>query len=104
MADWVTRSLGGSPLKGVDEEAWLAAYLQRRRWVLSNTDRVWAASVARVDVYTWIAQLGGYALDKPVSLAWDPCRPQRMRGPCQPQPRPSLLSIGGVIYGNFLVD
>lgn len=29
-------------------------YLDRRKWVLSNTDRTWAESVQRVEIYRWI--------------------------------------------------
>lgn len=104
MAAWVNQQLGGAPLKGVDEKRWLKKFLERRRWVLLNTDSEWAASVARVDLYTWIVQLGGWWLDKPLQLSWEPCRPNRARGPCQPQPRPTQYSIGGVIYGDFLVE
>lgn len=104
MADWVTKHLGGSPLDGVDEKLWLVKYLERRRWVLTQTDETWAESAPRVDVYTWISQLAGWLLDKPMQLTWERCRPDGSRGPCQPQPLRTQLNIGGVIYGGFFLE
>ena len=57
MAAWVNKKLGGSPLQGVDEPLWLRWYLERRRWVLLNTDSAWEESVQRVQVYQWLVQV-----------------------------------------------
>ena len=80
-------------------------FLDRRRWVLSNTGSEWAGSVQRVDIYSWVLQLGGEQLGRPIKLTWAKCRPESRRGPCEPQPGggKAELAIGGVIYGDFLL-
>jgi hypothetical protein len=45
-------------------------------------------------------QLGGWQLDRPLELGWSRCRPDNAKGPCAPQ-APGVLSLGGIIYGNF---
>lgn len=119
MTDWTNKRMGGSPLEGVDEVAWLKAssqtlgealhlapracpapsmspsprpacartpscartpflltnapqphpalpppqmFLERRKWILENTDREWAESVQRVLIYQWVleASRGGF--------------------------------------------
>lgn len=50
-------------------------------------------------------QLQGQHLDLPINLTLKKCRADGQRGPCTPQPLPDQqLSIGGCIYGNFLVQ
>ncbi|PSC72433.1 chitosanase [Micractinium conductrix] len=102
IAASVSKQMGGSPLEGADEKLWLQRFLLRRRNLLLSDSDGWAAGVQRVDVYAWLLQMGGVQLDRTLRLAWQRCRPDNKAGPCLPQPS-GELSLGGVIYGNFVV-
>ncbi|KAL4440290.1 hypothetical protein ABPG75_003291 [Micractinium tetrahymenae] len=105
MADWTSREVGGAPLAGVNETVWLETFLRRRRWVLQS-DSLWAAGVARVDVFRWLLELRAFRLDRPIRLLWDRCTAEapegHPRGPCANQTA-TEYAIGGVDYGTFLI-
>ena len=68
--------VGGTPLTGVNEHAWLDAFLHVRREDLAHafdpaTRVAWAESVARVDVFLAIAAAGNYALNGPIVIDSD---------------------------------
>lgn len=106
IISYVDKKLGGYPLQGVNETLWLETFLQRRRYVLSVTDDVWAASIPRVDLYKWLIEAGALQLDRPMRLLWERCRPvdpqvgYHPRGPCTNQTA-GIISVGGVDYGSF---
>jgi chitosanase len=63
----------GTPKTGVDEKAWLLAFLTVRRADLAHasdpsTRDVWAESVGRVDVLREIANAGNYGLEGPLHV------------------------------------
>jgi chitosanase len=65
--------VGGTPASGVDEVAWLSAFLRIRRDDLaharkSETRAVWARSVGRVDVFRTLADQGNTDLHGPIVL------------------------------------
>ncbi len=65
--------VGGTPATGVDEAAWLAAFLRVRRADLAHaanpqTRAVWARSVGRVDVWRSLADQGNWDLHGPIVL------------------------------------
>lgn len=65
--------LDGAPIDGVDEGAWLAAFLQIRRAVLldpydPDTRDAWAESVGRVDALRSILDTGNVALAPPIVI------------------------------------
>ncbi len=65
--------MGGTPRTGVDEKAWLTAFLQIRRTHLSrshdrSTRKAWAETVTRVDVWSAIANSGNYNLTGPIVI------------------------------------
>lgn len=64
---------GGTPATGVDEAAWLSAFLRVRREDLAHarnpeTRRVWAKSVGRVDALRTLADQGNWDLHGPIVL------------------------------------
>lgn len=68
------RQAGGTPATGVDESAWLSAFLRVRREDLAHarkpeTRAVWAKSVGRVDVFRTLADQGNRDLHGPIVLA-----------------------------------
>jgi chitosanase len=68
-----TALAGGSPATGVDEGAWLTAFLQVRRETLLNahdpaTRAAWRQSVGRVDVLAGIAAGGNYDFHGPLAV------------------------------------
>ncbi len=65
--------VGGTPATGVDESAWLSAFLRVRRADLAHaqnaeTREVWAKSVGRVDVFQTLADQGNRDLHGPIVL------------------------------------
>ena len=64
---------GGTPATGIDEAAWLSAFLRVRRADLSHahnpeTREVWAKSVGRVDAFRTLADQGNWELHGPIVL------------------------------------
>jgi chitosanase len=64
---------GGTPATGVDEAAWLSAFLRVRRADLAHasnpeTRAVWAKSLGRVDVFRTLAEQGNWELHGPIVL------------------------------------
>jgi chitosanase len=67
------KEAGGTPATGVDESAWLSAFLRVRRDDLAHahnpeTRAVWARSVGRVDVFRTLADQGNRDLHGPIVL------------------------------------
>jgi chitosanase len=67
------KEAGGTPATGVDEAAWLSAFLRVRREDLANarnpeTRRIWAKSVGRVDAFRTLADQGNWELHGPIVL------------------------------------
>jgi chitosanase len=65
--------VGGTPATGIDERAWLDAFLVVRRADLANaynpaTRAVWAQSVGRVDVFRHIMNAGNFDLAGPITV------------------------------------
>lgn len=65
--------VGGTPASGVDEHAWLLAFLSVRRASLAHaadpaTRAAWAESVGRVDVWRQIAEAGNWELKGPITI------------------------------------
>ncbi len=75
LIDWTNERLGGAPGDGVDEKAWLAAFLWRRWYVIAKADKVWASSVNRVKIYQYMANAGQFQLDAPFKLFQGCCGP-----------------------------
>jgi chitosanase len=70
------KDVGGTPKTGVDEAAWLSAFLRARRDDLAHahnpeTREVWAKSVGRVDVFRTLADQGNWDLHGPIVLRGD---------------------------------
>lgn len=68
-----TKKAGGTPKSGVDEKAWLAAFLAVRRADLTHahdpaTRAEWAGSVDRVGVYEDLLRAGNLRLDGPLHV------------------------------------
>lgn len=68
--------VGGTPATGVDEHAWLDAFLHVRREDLAHsydpaTRAAWAESVARVDVFLDIEAAGNWTLSGPLVVNSD---------------------------------
>jgi chitosanase len=64
---------GGTPVQGVDERHWLAAFLHARRHALRHaqdpaTRREWAKSVDRVGVYEDLLRQGNLELNGPIHV------------------------------------
>ncbi|MEZ5669939.1 MAG: chitosanase [Alphaproteobacteria bacterium] len=73
MIDATEAAVGGWPSNGVDEVAWLRAFLAVRRGVLAHatdpaTREGWAESVGRVDVWSALLDDGNLDLDGPIRL------------------------------------
>jgi chitosanase len=67
------KEAGGTPATGVDEAAWLSAFLRIRREDLANardpeTRQVWARSAGRVDTLRTLADQGNWELHGPIVL------------------------------------
>lgn len=54
------KAAGGTPATGVDEAAWLAAFLRARRYALASGDAEAQASTGRVTVFRELLKLGGW--------------------------------------------
>lgn len=52
------KAVGGTPASGVDEVAWLQAFLKARHTMLYNWDKVARASVKRITMYEKLVDLG----------------------------------------------
>lgn len=68
-----TREAGGTPGSGVDDQAWIRAFLAARRAVLLNpsdpsTKDAWAESVGRVDALLAIVNAANFALTPPIVI------------------------------------
>lgn len=64
---------GGTPRSGVDEAAWLAAFLAQRKQTLlhahdKDTREVWRESAGRCDVFQELAQKGNYDLEGDIEI------------------------------------
>jgi len=73
MIDRAVERAGGSPSSGVDEAAWLSAFLDIRRATLENatdpeTRILWAQSLDRVDVHRDLLDDGNFALNGPIVI------------------------------------
>lgn len=83
-------------------------FLRRRKYVLKNTDSVWAESAPRVDLYQWLLEAGAAQLDKPLQLYWANCSAvnattgHMRHGPCVNKTA-DAVSVGGVVYGDFRI-
>ena len=53
------KAAGGTPATGVDEDKWLAAFLQARYNLLASWDSTSQASVNRIKIYQELLKLGG---------------------------------------------
>ena len=76
--------------------------------MLANGNDAWANSVNRVNVAHWLLDLGALQFDRPVRLQWARCAApdaagHQPKGPCANQTA-DAYSIGGVDYGDFLID
>jgi chitosanase len=65
------KAAGGTPVTGVDEATWFAAFLRVRRADLEHahdpaTRKAWAEAVGRVDVFRAIAEKGNWDLHGPI--------------------------------------
>jgi chitosanase len=80
-----TATLGGTPLQGVDEQAWFRAFLAARKQTLIRFgDR---QSTRRIDYYTKLADGGNWALSGPIFIDL--------------QLQPTGWTINDVYYGEF---
>lgn len=100
MAAWVNNKLGGSPADGVDEKAWLRAYLNRRRSVLKNTDDVWSKAANRIDIYEWLTNAEIWKMDRPVTLKTGDCGKD---GVCS-KSSSKVVIVGPSVYGAFTIS
>jgi len=102
MAAFTSTALGGSPGQGgVDEVAWLYAFLARRKVVLRSTsDPSWAEGTNRVEIYEWLLDAQVYDLDRMIVLQEGECGPSR-RGPCSVDA--DAVVVGPCEYGSFSI-
>ena len=108
MADYVTQQLGGSPATGaVSEDAWLLAFLARRRDVLVAREKAWRDAVNRVEIYQWLQAAGVSKLTKRMYLQWAPClSAAEGAAPLPPNvcARSSVsVRLAPVIFGDFFI-
>lgn len=107
MADHVTATLGGSPATGVDEGAWLTAFLAHRRSVLAAREKAWRDALNRVDVYQWLQAAGVAKLTRRMYLQWEPClAAAEGAAPLPPNvcARSSVsVRLAPVIFGDFFI-
>lgn len=68
MIKTTNRAVGGTPKSGVDEELWLAKFLDVRFKVL-NSDPTWKQAVDRVRVYRKFLEEGNVRLKPPLRFA-----------------------------------
>jgi chitosanase len=73
MIDRATERAGGDPTTGVDEEAWLRAFLSVRRETLEfafdpETREAWALGADRPEVFEEQLDLGNFELDGPIEI------------------------------------
>jgi chitosanase len=80
-----TATLGGTPLEGVDEQAWFRAFLTARKDTLIRSGD--AVSTRRIDYYTKLADGGNWQLSGPIYVDMEL--------------RPNGWTINDVYYGEF---
>ncbi|KAL4429608.1 hypothetical protein ABPG77_008657 [Micractinium sp. CCAP 211/92] len=88
------KAAGGTPATGVDETAWLAAFLKARYNLLYSWDKTSRESVTRVTMYQKLLAMGDLNLDGPIYIDL------QKRNSTNGQP---VWQIKDTYYGTFIV-
>src|SRR5262249_39803149 len=73
LLDRTAQRIGGHPVDGIEENAWLQAFLQTRRETLAHasdpaTRQAWAEAVGRCDALRRLLEAGNFDLGGPIEV------------------------------------